>query len=75
MRDVRVLRRVGIVVMVVQGSVVIEEGKVGRTLVVGVKTEEVVTTVVSAVELDWMVVVVVSTEVTDVADELRSTEV
>lgn len=65
--EVMVLRRVGIVVMVVQGSVVVEEGIVGITLA-GVEIEGVVVTVVTAVEVDCMVVVVVITEDADVTD-------
>jgi hypothetical protein len=65
--EVIVLRRVGIVVMVVQGSVVVEEGIVGITLV-GVEIEGVVVTVVTPVEVDCMVVVVVITADADVTD-------
>lgn len=53
--------------MVVQGSVVVEEGIVGITLA-GVEIEGVVVTVVTAVEVDCMVVVVVITEDADVTD-------
>lgn len=75
-----VLRKVGIVVMVVQDSVVVDEEMVGKTLLLGVK----VAIVVLNVEVVCMAVVVVINEAdeTDVVEEwwwclveLRITEV
>ena len=64
--EVRVLSIVGMVVMVVQGPVVADDGTVGRMLVVGVEIEGKEVMVVSDVRLDVKVVV----EITEVIDEV-----